>query len=308
MKRLFALTILASLFAAGLTAAGLKANSAPRETSPSIQVAKSSGGTITLYECRIKLDKHAILASDRSGILESIMFKEGMEVTAGAVIAELKSDAAQAAKAVALLKSKDTTEIDYADLTSKHAKLVLEKAQQANNEEPGTVPEIEIQQHKLEWEKSIASIKKAKMQKEILGLQFKEAEAQLKTYKVFAPFKGIVTKRLKNEGEAVRQGDPIIQIVNTKTVIIEGYIDYRDRARLAVGNGVVVQLELTDDKGIRTGLDPETYPGKLIFIDETAQARGKVIFIKAEVKNPNKQLFPGLTAMMKIQPNLNAGK
>lgn len=304
------MTILSAVAATGLTISWAQSGSGRSQTAGSTQ--SSSGKDtqeIVLDKCRIKLKKQAILAADRPGILESIKFKEGQSVKASNVVAALKADVAIAAHNVAVMKAKDETEIEYAIKARDQAEQEVKKAREVNGREPGTISPIEIQRLVLEWEKAVASVKKSTMQKTILGEQAKEAKAQLDTFQVVAPFDGIVKTKLKSEGEAVRQGDPILEIVNTDTVVVEGYLDYRDRPRIKLGNKVTVQLQDWEDETSESfTLSGKTYPGKIVFIDQIVQARTKKIFIKAEIANPNKTLYPGLTARMTIVPGTQVKK
>ncbi|GAB4139637.1 MAG: hypothetical protein Tsb009_08660 [Planctomycetaceae bacterium] len=263
-----------------------------------------SSSPIELTRCRIKLKKQAQLASDRPGILDTIIEREGTRVKKGMIVAQLKADVAEAAYKVADMKAKDDTKIDYAIKARDQAKVEVDRAKKSNLDQPGAVPEIELQRLNLEWEKAKASVKQAQNEKKIAIEQAKEAKAQLDTYKIVAPFDGVVVRKLKTEGEAVRQGDPILEIVNTDTVIVEGYVDYRDRSRLQVGNKAWAELEHFDEQGTAIiSAEKETpIPGKIIFIDETVQKVSRKVLIKVEFTNVKKKLLPGLTARMTIAP------
>ncbi|MCH8829912.1 MAG: HlyD family efflux transporter periplasmic adaptor subunit [Planctomycetes bacterium] len=297
MKRGLAAVALLILFAVGVfgvsrsdvTAAGDGKSLADQEV-------------IVLSNCRIKLKKRAILATDRPGILSVITPEEGSKVEKGEVVAALKSEVAIAAVNVAEMKAKDRTEIEYAKLARDQAKVEVEKANEVNRNEPGTISVIEIQRLKLEEEKAKASVKKAESGHLIAQEQAKEAVAQLATFKVVAPFAGVVTRKMKSVGEAVRQGDPILEIVNTKTVVVEGRIPYRDRRHIQVGNKVMVLLEHRDADGRVTLDTSDPLPGKIVFIDETVEKVSGKIFVKVEVVNTGKTLLPGLTARMTIYP------
>ena len=277
-----------------------------------------SPGNIELLHCRIKLKKKAQVASDRPGILDTIKLEkgtpkieEGVRVEKGALIAQLKADVAAAAYRVASLKATDKTEIEYAILARDQAKKEIEIAEKSNLDQPGAVPEIEMQRLKLEWEKSKAAVTKAEKQKEIATEQAKEAKAQLDTYKVLAPFAGVITRKLKTEGEAVRQGDPILEIVNTDSVIVEGYVHYSDRSRIALGNIVWASQENFSEDGTVETTTGQQKPlqGKIVFIDESVQKISRKILIKVEfdirkesLLPGQKPLLPGLTSRMTIEP------
>ena len=45
-----------------------------------------------------------------------------------------------------------------------------------------------------------------------------EAQAQLDTFSIRAPFAGVVTRVHRGKGEAVRQGDQVLELVSTQRV------------------------------------------------------------------------------------------
>lgn len=303
MNRMFVFTILGVAAVSGLSVAAAQRDGAqPQPTRSRSTKAASVGDEIELDLCRIKLKDHALLAADRPGILATITKKEGERVRKNDPVALLKADVARAAWEVATKKANDRTEIEYAKKAAKQSELEVKKAKEVNAEQAGTISAIEIQRLILQWEKDKASIQKAEMQKEILTKQAEEAKAQLDTFTVTAPFDGWVKTKLKSVGEAVRQGDPIIEIVNTEVVLVEGYIDYRDRPRIKVGNMVDVQLQDEDAEDGTYRLHGARYPGKIVFIDRIAQARTQEVLVKAEVRNTRGILYPGLTTRMTIKP------
>lgn len=266
----------------------------------------SSLSPIELRQCWIKLKKKATLASGTPGILKTIDLEEGAIVKKGEVVAQLKDGPAVAALAVAKKNADNNTSIDYTKKAAAQAKVELDIANQVNENQPGTVTKVQIQRLELEWEKSKASIEKAIHEKEVAGKQMEEKAALLKAYKITAPFDGVVVKKFKTAGEAVRQGDPILEIVNTKVVTIEGYIDYKDRKNISVGNTVSISIEDSLEEKlpkVPKRKPSKTYPGKIVFIDQTVNKLTRKFFIKVDVPNPDGNLAPGLTARMLITPN-----
>ena len=82
------------------------------------------------------------------------------------------------------------------------------------------------------------------------------ALAQLKTYRLRAPFDGIVTRRFKQKGEAIRQGDPVIELIDISRMKVEGRIPLAQAIRLRPGQNVRVQLIDNND---RTGALPSDF-------------------------------------------------
>ena len=93
-------------------------------------------------------------------------------------------------------------------------------------------------------------------------------QTDLAAYSILAPFDGIVTKVYKQRGEAVRQGDPILELTNTDHVRVEGWVDLDYAWRLSLGNRVAVRLNIPD---IELPVEEIVFEGRITFIDVSVQ-------------------------------------
>ncbi len=167
---------------------------------------------------------------------------------------------------------------------------------------------------KLSHDKSKFQIDKSKAELEIAKLTRDEAKVDLKNYKILTPFKGIVTEIIKHPGEAVRQGEPILKLVNTDTVYVEGQIPFEYINRVKVGQRVYVQnLQATigertsegkyfktDLKSSSSEIRKKIFKGKISFIDVSVKSGRGTVKIRAEVANQENLLRDGLIAEMII--------
>ncbi len=62
-------------------------------------------------------------------------------------------------------------------------------------------------------------------------MERERARAELETYRIETPVEGVVTKVFKVAGEAVREGEPVMEICNTSRVRIRGYVSLRDASK-----------------------------------------------------------------------------
>jgi multidrug resistance efflux pump len=151
--------------------------------------------------------------------------------------------------------------------------------------------------------KSGLQIKKATHDIAVNVKKADQAKAELDTYHILAPFDGFVSKVLKYRGEAVRQGDTILEMVNTDMVHVEGMVTDRDIWRVKRGSPVTVQLDI---KNVDLEIEKQDFHGKIGFVDQVAQMGDTRVW--AEVPNPGNVLRPGFTAIMTILPDeTNAG-
>lgn len=263
------------------------------------------GGTepIQLDRCRIQLQDHVTLASGQLGILEEVLPEEGDFVQRQDVIARLNDEVARAAWERAKKEASNDVEIRYAMKAAEVSNAEYAKALDANRRVPGAVPDIEVQRLKLAAEKGRLSVEQAQHRFLVAGLTAKEAEATLKTYSISAPFDGIVTRVFKKKGEAVRQGDPILELVSTDTVRVEAYLTTKDMHRVQRGDYVRVRLDIPD---VELDIEREAFEGRIVFVDPQVQPVTGQVRIWAEVHNRDNILRSGLTAVMVIEPGRKA--
>lgn len=256
--------------------------------------------SIELKECLIRAVKTARLATDRPGVLAEVQPQEGDSVGKNQVVARLMDEVPQANLEVAKAVADDPVEILYA--TKLHAvdKLEYDKDNQANQQHANTIPDLEVQRARLQMEKSALSIDKAKHETKVNELKAVQAQAELNTYHILAPFDGVVTRVSKYKGEAVHQGDTILEIVNPSVVRIEGRVNEADIWNVKVGAPVTVRLNM---KGAAPELERQVFHGRIGFVDAVANPASLETRIWAEVPNPNNILRPGLLARMIIEPS-----
>ena len=263
-----------------------------------------SGKPIEVRKCQIKAVNSARLATDRPGVLAAIDLKEGDTVHENELLARLMDDVAQASLEVAKLVADDDIEIQYSTKLNEVDTKEYEKSLAANRQHYNTVPQLDILRAKLNMEKSQLQINKAKHEIKVNLLKAKQAEAELKTYRIRAPFDGVVTSIMKHRGEAVHQGDTILEVVNTAVVRVEGKVNERDIWNVKVGSPVTVHLSIPD---IDLDVEKQAFRGKIGFVDVVANSASFETRVWAEIANPKNVLRPGLQATMTILPAASEG-
>lgn len=252
--------------------------------------------SIRLAGCRVKPVQQVTLAVNESGVLDMIV-QEGDQVMAGQCIVRLQDDLARAALAVAEKEASNDVDIRYSEVASDVAKLEHEQSIKVNETVKGSITLIELRRRQLELDQSILRIELARFNQSVASLKRDQAVAQLKAFRVVAPFTGTVHKVSKHEGEAVRQGDPVLELVNTRRVRVEGYLDAAQRRLVKPGTPVQVAPEARRDEAV-----PGQAVGKIVFVDTVVQAVTQQVRVWADVDNADELLLPGQTAVMKIVP------
>jgi multidrug efflux pump subunit AcrA (membrane-fusion protein) len=231
-----------------------------------------------------------------------VLVKEGDVVGEGQLVASIKDDVARAALAVAEAEAESDVEIRFAQAANGVALLEHERMVEANRRVPQTVPEIEVRKAQLAAEKTGLEVEKAQQTMKIHQLKRDEAAVQLATYRIEAPFFGFVRRVHLLKGAAVKQGDPIVELVSTKKVRVEADVAVADLAVVRPGSKVSVQL---DPAEFGAEASKQSFPGKILFADVKATSVEHKVRVWAEVENVENMLRAGLTPSMTIFPPTN---
>ena len=254
-------------------------------------------------QCRVRLMDEVQLASEQTGILEDLA-GEGRYVAGGSTVAQLRDQSVRASLAMAEREATNDIDVRFAGKASEHAQLKYIRAVEANRSAAGTVPELDLRELRLGAEKSLLQLEQAEHQFAMAGLKRDEIRILLETYRVAAPFDAFVSEVFRKPGEVVRAGEPILTLVNTARVRVEGFIALEDIERVWPGQPV----EVIADSGRPGSRPPELiFPGRLAFVDVKVEPVSGKVRIWAEVLNRENRLRDGLTATMLIHPPAPSG-
>ena len=311
---LIAVALSAGLFVAtgNFTQAWQNQPSRPRTSSnlklddsePEEQVDRSIPGQITLPKCSVKLRHSVVLASDRPGLIAQVEPDEGDEVAKGQEIVFLKDETLVALLNIAKQKAENDVNERFAEKSAAVAKAEWDKMLETNRKVAGAFTATDVDKAKLNYEKGILQGEQAAHERLVAKLEMEKAAAELKTCRIEAPFDGIVRKVLKHKGESVAQGTPILELISTRTVRVEGYLPVEDLWSIQRGDPVQVQLDFPDRD---LEIEKEIFHGKVFSVDKTVSPVTHGARIWAEVQNPEEKLVEGLYAKMTIKHGRRAG-
>lgn len=289
---------LAVAVATGLCAMASLAQTQER-TTPRV-VAKQADDVIAVNNCFLNMIDKITVAAGRGGVLAFVRPEEGHEVKMGEQVAKVKDEVAAAQFATADKQAKNDIEIRFAEKSAEVAMVEYQKALNANQVLPGTNTIIEMKRLKLAWERAELQKENAEKEHDIAKSKRDEAGELLQTHVVESPIGGVVTKVYKHTGEAVREGDAIIDVVNTDRMRVSGYVPFKDVSRIRIGDKVVVKLEIRDAD---VPEEQERFEGRITFIDRTVtKVTNPQIKIFAEVINREGILRDGSEAAMVLYP------
>ena len=116
-----------------------------------------------------------------------------------------------------------------------------------------------------------------------------EAETRLR---IVSPLGGTVVKKLKTEGQYVRQGEPILRIADLSAVWLMLELFPEDAAAVRFGSRVRAELR---------SLPGEEFVGRVAFVDPTVDPKTRTVGVRVEMLNPDGRLRPGDYATATIE-------
>jgi RND family efflux transporter MFP subunit len=263
--------------------------------------AESSDQPLIVPNCRIGLVRRASLAGSRQGIVQTIAVTEGEVVEKGQLIASLKDDVPRQTLALAEKEMANTVDIRLHKKISELATLEYSKAMELNRSIPGGFSDLDIKKLRLAAEKAVLQIEQADFQQQMATLRKKEAEVTLESYRITAPFPGVVLQVSKQPGEALGAGEMVVEIANFDTMRVEGFIPVATSQRVQRGDTVVVEVP---------GVEPQKqrrFEGQIKHIAPIINEVSQEVRVWAEVTNRRDLLKDGLPATMFIRARRNEG-
>lgn len=218
---------------------------------------------VATFSGELAAENSVVLKTETDGVIASIEFEEGQEVTRGAVLFKLRSEE-QAARLREALAMKALAKEEY-DRTQKLA------SRDAT---------------------SLAQKDRAAAELEVARARVDLARVALDRTEIRAPFDGVVGMRLVSPGDRVTDEIPLVRI---------DAVD-RLQVSFAVSEQGVAFANLRVPVEVRVLPYPgESFPGEVFFASPTLDPATRRIVFKAWVPNPDGRLRPGLFANVDVE-------
>lgn len=247
-------------------------------------------------DCRVTFVDRRTLSVERPGILSNAV-REGAWVEVGQVVIRVRDAVPMSALAVAAARADSDADLRSARKEHEAAEFELQTHLKAR---PGTYTDVEIRRVQLAAESAALKVEQAAFEREVNQRLKDQAADELGTYYVPSTISGLVTRAFKGPGEAVQLGEPIVEVVNTDRVRIEGYVTLEEAWRVRVGMAVTVEVDLAGTEAAPAGTPTPNearlviLEGTLGFVDVDVQPVSKVVRVWAELPNPAQRLRDGL--------------
>lgn len=216
-----------------------------------------------LLRAQIKARESTQISSERSGRISQLKIRDGERFSAGQVLVgfHCNLEEAQLSKAKAALEKKTKT--------------------------------YEVNQ-KLEKLKSISTLELdvSKAEENEAKADVRVSEAVLDRCTIKAPFAGKVVEVTARAYQSVREGDPLLEIVNDKDLEIEFIAPSRTLPQLESGKSFKVKLDET----------AKTYHAKIIRIGGRVDPVSQTIKVFGRIIDNSAELLPGMSGAIEL-PN-----
>ncbi len=320
MKKWLSLIVVICLLGA-MFAGCAKSQTATQDT------AKVTRGDLTIsvsVSGNLEMPHKTNLSFGTAGMVKEIACEEGDEVSECQVLAQLDVPSLEASVAMRqaeydMVENKLLQTI-YPHYSYTHASnlpgtwLALDKAQDELEEaqellEQGKIEaaqtllkQVEENLDKAE-DKSEARVWALPLSVKLAELQVDQAEAVLDMAKaelakatITAPFDGIVTDVVINEGQqlsAMTYANPAICLIDPSEIKMRGSIDEIDISKVRLGQEADIILDALPDKEVK---------GRVTFISQAGTVQAGVVFYKTTItlENPDKELRDGMSATAEL--------
>ena len=252
-----------------------------------VEISSNTNGAVAnglSFTGQVESAHSANVATRMMGYITKIYVKAGDRVQAGQLLFTINSSD---------IRAKQT----QVDAMLKQAEAALHVAQKDFDRytalyKQNSASAKELEQITLQYQSAKAGVEAAK------GMQH-EVSSQLAYANVVAPFNGIVTQKLADEGSLANPGMPILTIEQGGTLQITAMVPENDISQVKLGQEADVQIEAAN-KNFKT---------KLSQINPSSQFSGGQYIVKLAIPaNELNALMAGMYATVRISTTTNSIK
>lgn len=209
----------------------------------------------------IEANESVILRSEVSGLVTGIYFKEGSNVSKGAVLVKVNDRDIQAQLREAQTKQ------NLSATNENRAKQLLQK---------GAISQEE-------YDTSLADLQSLKAQGQLI-------RSQLAKTSIIAPFSGKVGLRSISVGEYLTPSTAIANLLSTNPI----------KVSFSVPEKYAAQIKLNSEISFTTDASGKKFTGKVFAVEPGINQQTRTLQIKALAQNSNGELLPGSFAQVKL--------
>ena len=203
------------------------------------------------------------IAPEQPGIIETLPFLSGQDVTAGTLLMTMRLNDANS-RLAQLQAMQELADITYQrDLRQLREKIVSQATVDAD----------------------LANLKSARAQVEA-------QKALIDAKSIRAPFSGRLGIRQVDVGQYLNPGTPIVTLQALDPIYIDFYLPQQALARLAVGEVLRARVD---------AVPGQAFPGKITAINAKVDIGSRNVQVRATLANTGLKLVPGMFATIEIE-------
>ena len=277
-------------------------------------VSPTPADVAVIQHCQVFLIYDVEVPAEEAGRLVRMDVRENDIMKKGDLLAQIDDRQAQLQKTAAELernaaqtRADDDIEVRFSIKSLELADAELNQDLDINRQSPGVIPLSEIRRKRLarhraelQIDRSKLDLRVAQMTADVQQAAVLAAEESIMRRQITAPFNGVVIDVLKQEGEWVDIGEPVVRVVRLDRLRVDGFLDGKEFNPSELSDR---QVTVTVQRA-RGRI--EEFTGQVTFVSPLVQA-GNHYRIRAEVENRQHQghwmLHPGMNATLTVHAN-----
>jgi multidrug efflux pump subunit AcrA (membrane-fusion protein) len=259
----------------------------------------------------VKVADEIKLPGKEAGVLVQLGVQEGNLVHANQVIGKIddsqplmQKKAAAAAYAGAYNRWHEDVEIRFAQAQAAVAQADYEQMVKSNEIAAKAIADTEVRGKKLDWDRAVLGIEKAKHDQIVASYEAMNKKAELDAADlaiqrrvITAPFDGVVEEIKRHQDEWVQPGDTILTLLRMDVMRVEGAVEQGKYDPHEIANcSASVEVEMARGR-------KATFQGRIIKVSSVVRSDG-VYNVRAEITNQQEHgnwlLRDGMPATMTI--------
>jgi RND family efflux transporter MFP subunit len=235
--------------------------------------------------------KIAAVAPEQAGKIAAVPVSEGDRVTPETVLFRLSSRLEE----LEVVRLRDLAD---SDLSRKRAAVSLRHAEQEErrvrdlcDQKIASDRDLQAQIHEVELAR--VRLLQAHLEHAQAANELAQAVERLEQRTVRSPFAGIVTQRLRSEGEAVERFVPVVEVMSLDPLWVEFDCPVAEERSFEVGGEIVVAPAVRQD---------DVRSAKILFVSMKATASSHTFMVRAAVANPDLRWKAGLKMVINPSP------
>ena len=218
----------------------------------------------------------ADVSTEVDGTVKKVLFKEGDQAGEGQLLVVLHDERYR------LKVEENRASVRRAEADVELARKTLGRKAQLHDE--GVIPS-------QEYDDALATANLSKASLETAQAVLSLAEKDLKDTQIVAPFSGLIGAKYVEEGEYVKEGDKLFNIVKIDPIRVEFYVPEKYTPLVELGKTLNITVE---------AYPKEEFLGEIYFVNPKIKTETRRFQCQARIKNPDGRLKAGFFATSRL--------